>query len=71
MSAGTDLIRKTNTRIPADTTDEQITEVTKAVVMGLTLSLTPEFLAAAMTGGAALSFAEHVAQKFEALIERV
>ena len=71
MSAGTDLIRNTNTNIPSNTTDEQIAEVTKAVVMGLTLSLTPEFLAAAVVGGGELRMAEHVAQKFEALIDRV
>lgn len=71
MSAGTDLIRKTNPSIPADTTDEQIAEVAKAVVVGLTLALTPEFLAAAMVGGGELRMAEHVAQKFEALVTRV
>lgn len=71
MSAGTDLIRKTNPRIPANTTDEQIVEVVKATVTGLTLSLTPEFLAAAVVGGGELRMAEHVAQKFEALITRI
>ena len=71
MSAGTDLIRKTNTNIPANTTDEQIAEVAKATVMGLTLALTPEFLAAAMVGGGELRMAEHVAQKFTALLDRV
>ena len=71
MSAGTDLIRKTNPSIPADTTDEQIVEVVKAVVVGLTLALTPEFLAAAMVGGGELRMASHVAQKFTALMDRV
>ena len=38
--------------------------------MGLTLALTPEFLAAAMVGGGELRMAEHVAQKFTALLDR-
>lgn len=71
MSAGTDLIRKTNPRIPANTTDEQIAEVVKATVMGLTISLTPEFLAAAVVGGGELRMAEDVAQKFIALMDRI
>ena len=71
MSAGTDLIRKTNPSIPADTTDEQITEVAKAVVVGLTLALTPELLAAARVGGGELRMAEHVTQKFTALLDRI
>ena len=71
MSAGTDLIRKTNPNIPASTTDKQIAEVVKATVMGLTISLTPEFLAAAVVGGGELRMAEDVAQKFIALMDRI
>ena len=71
MSAGTDLIRKTNSKISADVSDEQVAEIVKATVVGLTLSLMPEFMAAEVVGGGELIMAEHVAQKFTDLLDRI